>query len=118
MNAPFKKILVTGAEGFLGHHIVPELRRAFPGAELAMPARAQYDLLAPGVPTRMFQDIRPDCVVHLAARSGGILDNRQHPADYFHPDLSMNAAALHAALELERTLAWFLGARQRGSIPS
>ena len=32
MSAEFKKILVTGSQGFLGSHIVPILRQAFPAA--------------------------------------------------------------------------------------
>lgn len=34
MAAVFKRILVTGSTGFLGHHLMPRLREAFPAAEL------------------------------------------------------------------------------------
>jgi len=88
----FNKILITGANGFLGHHIIPQLRQAFPGAYLAAVGRQDYDLLEQGTVARMFQTIRPDCVVHLAAMCGGIHDNRQRPADYFYQNLMMNTA--------------------------
>ncbi|HMP75534.1 MAG TPA: GDP-L-fucose synthase [Kiritimatiellia bacterium] len=94
----FKRILVTGAHGFLGHHIVPRLREAF-AAELVCPTRAEYELLAPGVPARMLAEIQPDCVVHLAAKSGGIIDNKQRPADYFYDNLAMNTAVFDAAFK-------------------
>ena len=94
----FKRILVTGAHGFLGRHIVPRLREAF-AAELVCPTRAAYELLDPGVPARMLADIQPDCVVHLAAKSGGIIDNKARPADYFHENLAMNTAVFDAAFK-------------------
>jgi GDP-L-fucose synthase len=97
MSAEFKKILVTGAQGFLGYHVVPVLRHAFPAAEVVGVGRQAYDLLDAQVVQRMFKDIQPDAVVHLAAKSGGILDNRQRPADYFYQNLAMNTAVLHEA---------------------
>ncbi|MCO5062637.1 MAG: NAD-dependent epimerase/dehydratase family protein [Kiritimatiellae bacterium] len=47
-NTEFKRILVTGAHGFLGHHIVPELKTF--DAEFICPTRADYELLDPGLP--------------------------------------------------------------------
>jgi GDP-L-fucose synthase len=97
-DARFGRILVTGAHGFLGHHIVPELRQAF-AAELICPTRDECDLLEPGAPTRLMHDVRPDCVVHLAAKSGGIIDNTRRPADYFYDNLAMNTAVFDAAFK-------------------
>jgi GDP-L-fucose synthase len=98
MNS-FKTILVTGANGFLGHHIVPKLREAFPTTELVLVGRNDYDLLDTAAVKRMFLEIHPDTVVHLAAKSGGILDNRLCPADYFHQNLAMNLAVFHEAFK-------------------
>ncbi len=97
-DARFKRILVTGAHGFLGRHILPRLREAF-AAEFVCPTRAEYDLLQPAVPARLMRDAQPDCVVHLAAKSGGILDNKNRPADYFYDNLAMNTAVLDAAFK-------------------
>ncbi len=97
----FKKILITGATGFLGHHIVPALKQAFPAADLIGVGRRDYDLLEPGMPARMLRDIRPEAVVHLAGKSGGITDNRQYPADYFYQNLAINTAVFHEAFKAE-----------------
>jgi len=93
---PPRRILITGAHGFLGHHIVPVIRREFP-SEVICPTRQDYDLLAPGAADRLLRDTQPDLVIHLAAKSGGILDNRARPAEYFYENLMMNTAVFHAA---------------------
>ncbi len=92
----FRRVLVTGAHGFLGHHILPVLHEAF-SAEFICPSRGEYDLLKPDVPDRLMRDIGPDCVVHLAATSGGIVDNARRPADYLYENLAMNTAVFEAA---------------------
>lgn len=91
----FKKILVTGSTGFLGHHFMPGLKEAFPEAELIGLGRRDYDLLEPGAPAAMLKDIQPDCVVHMAAKSGGIITNKKRPADFFYENLTMNTHTLH-----------------------
>ncbi len=93
----FERILVTGATGFLGHHIVPAIQAAFPRANVIAVGRRDCDLLQPGAAERLLADVRPDAVVHLAAKSGGIEDNRLRPADYFYENLTMNTATFHAA---------------------
>lgn len=93
----FSRILITGAHGFLGHHIVPELRSAYPQSELITVGRSDYDLLQPGRAEAMIRTIRPDALVHLAAKSGGIVDNKKRPADYFYENLAMNTQVFEAA---------------------
>jgi GDP-L-fucose synthase len=99
MSTQFKRIMVTGAHGFLGQHIVPALKEAFPAAEVIAVGRRDYDLLEPGAPARMFRDIDPDAVIHLAARVGGVAANEKFPADFFYQNLVMNTAVFHEAFK-------------------
>ena len=52
---PYKKVLVTGAHGFLGSHIVPALRRTL-DAEIVPVGRKDYDLLRLDRVEAMFRD--------------------------------------------------------------
>lgn len=95
MSDSFQRILVTGATGFLGHHLMPRLRDAFPIAQLFPAGRAQGDLRDPDQARRLLAETRPDAVVHLAALSGGIISNDQRPADYFYENTVINTHMLH-----------------------
>ncbi len=91
----FNRILVTGASGFLAYHLMPVLRRAFPEADLFGVRKNDYDLLNPSASATMLKDIQPDVVIHMAAKSGGIITNKKRPADFFYENLVMNTHVLH-----------------------
>jgi len=95
-STTFKRILVTGAHGFVGHHLMPHLHATF-AAEIVPVSRADYDLLQPGAADRMIREVQPDAVIHLAAKSGGIVDNKKRPADYYYENMAMNTQVFHAA---------------------
>lgn len=80
------RILITGASGFLGSHVVPVFN-AIGKYDIVSVNSKDYDLTDERQVEKMFSDIRPDYVVHLAAKSGGILSNRKYPADYFHQNI-------------------------------
>ena len=48
-----------------------------------MPRRADYDLVQGDAIRRLLSDARPDVLIYLAARVGGIGANREHPAEFF-----------------------------------
>ena len=45
----------------------------------------------------MFEKYKPDKVIHLAARVGGIKDNIQHPADFLYQNVLINTNVVHYA---------------------
>lgn len=61
---PPRRILVTGAGGFVGRHLLPALRTAFPGAALLT---NPFDVTDPAAADAAVGTGRPDAVVHLAA---------------------------------------------------
>ena len=91
-----KKICVTGGAGFLGTHLITELR-ARGANDIFIPTIEEYDLVDPGAITRMLVDSDPDVIIHLAAHVGGIGANREHPAEFFYDNLMMGVQLMHQA---------------------
>jgi GDP-L-fucose synthase len=91
-----RKILITGGRGFLGQAVVDHVRQR--GAhELFTPSSSDYDLRDRSAVTQLFRDTRPDLVIHLAARVGGIGANMERPADLYLDNLLMGTYVLDEA---------------------
>jgi GDP-L-fucose synthase len=83
-----RRVVVTGGNGFLGSYVVGRLRAH--GAQLVYaPDRSEYDLREMDAIKRMYRDLRPDFVIHLAAVVGGIGANRERPGEFFYENLMM-----------------------------
>lgn len=95
MELAGKRVLVTGGSGFVGSNLIPFLKKA--GAVVSAPDRAEYDLMRQLDVVRMFEDLRPEIVFHLAAYVGGILANRDKPADFCYRNLFLGAEVIHQA---------------------
>jgi GDP-L-fucose synthase len=93
-----KKICVTGGAGFLGTHLIRELRSK--GAlDIFVPKIEDYDLVDSDAIQRMLTDSDPDVIIHLAAHVGGIDANQEKPAEFFYDNLMMGVQLLHQAYE-------------------
>ena len=87
--------MVTGGTGFLGQHVVSALRADDDTTVVAV-GRSDYDLLEDSAVDQLLADHSPDAVVHLAAKVGGIIANRDYPADFYYENIMINTRMLHA----------------------
>ncbi len=89
-----KRITITGGTGFLGKHLVNNFQEQ--GYRSIFPAdHKEYDLVQPEDVRRLYDDTRPEIVVHLAAKVGGIGFNLENPAALFYENLMMGVQLLH-----------------------
>jgi GDP-L-fucose synthase len=88
-----KRVIVTGSEGFLGSHLMPLLLYEY--AQVIGIEHRAYDLLKEDRVKAMYRNIKPDIVIHLAARVGGIQYNQKNPAKLFYENLMMGAHLIH-----------------------
>jgi GDP-L-fucose synthase len=89
-------VLVTGGTGFLGRVLCEKLRER--GAtELVAPKSSEYDLTRPDDVGKLFAEVAPDLVIHLAARVGGIGANLVHPAELYLTNLLMGTYVIEEA---------------------
>lgn len=89
-----KKICVTGGAGFLGTHLISNLRAR--GAQhIFIPKIEDYDLVKQADIQRMLDDSQPDVIIHLAAHVGGIGANMAKPAEFFYDNLMMGVQLMH-----------------------
>lgn len=91
-----KRILITGGGGFLGTHVQVALR-AHGFSDIIAPSHQDYDLRDGEAVRRMFHEISPSVVIHLAASVGGIRANQEHPGEYFYDNLMMGVQTMHEA---------------------
>ena len=87
------KYIVTGGSGMVGRH----LQELMP--DLIYLSSSDCDLTNELQVNKLFKDYKPDGVIHLAARVGGILENMAYPADFYDQNIKINSNVLIAARE-------------------
>jgi GDP-L-fucose synthase len=90
-----KRVAVTGGSGFLGRHVAAAL--AEQGSTVLVPRKAQYDLTCEVDVERMYAELAPDIVIHLAAVVGGIGANRDSPGRFFFENVMLGALTMEWA---------------------
>jgi GDP-L-fucose synthase len=90
------RVVVTGGGGFVGGFVLDHLARR--GYTNVVPVRKKdYDLTREADAERLYQTLKPQAVVHLAAEVGGIGANRDNPGRYFFANLAMGLHLIEGA---------------------
>jgi GDP-L-fucose synthase len=90
MDLTKQRIVMTGGAGFLGQCVQRELRGAGVSQDnILIPRRRDFDLTTEAAVRRMYDDMRPTLVIHLAAEVGGIGANRANPGRFFFANMAM-----------------------------
>ena len=97
-NLSGKSVCVTGGAGFLGRAVCVALNKR-DVADIFVPRSHDFDLTKADGVARLFDQSRPDIVIHLAAEVGGIGANRVNPGRFFYANMAMG---LHLMEESRR----------------
>ena len=92
------KILITGATGMVGRHLVQALNKKG-GVVLLTPTRNELDLFNKNNVETYVKNSNCDLIVHLAARVGGIQANINAPVEFLVENTLINTHLIQAALQ-------------------
>lgn len=78
------KILITGGTGFIGKNLTPKLKTNY---QIYSVGTKDYNLFDWQQAETMFKIIKPDIVIALAGKSGGIWSNKNFPSKYWFENM-------------------------------
>ena len=90
-----KRILVTGGAGFLGKHVMRRLESL--GHEVFVSKMENCDLRSQSDTHQIFDRVRPQIVINLAAAVGGISANMAKSGQFFYDNLMIGMNVLEAS---------------------
>jgi GDP-L-fucose synthase len=92
-----KRVTVTGGKGFSGTHLIKKLREERGYENIYIAELPEYDLRNIDYIKKMFDEQKPDIVIHLAAVVGGIGANIKNPGRFFYDNAIMGIQLMHEA---------------------
>ena len=87
------KIIITGGSGMVGRSLKQYLPNAIYLSSKDYNLTSEYDV------NKMFETLKPNVVIHLAAKVGGIMDNITKPGETFDDNVMMNTLLLKYSLK-------------------
>jgi GDP-L-fucose synthase len=90
------RYMITGGAGFLGSFLIERLK-ADGITDIVVPLIEEYDLTHEAAAAKVYDDHKPDVVIHLAAQVGGIGANRANPGRYFYANMAMGLHMIEQA---------------------
>ena len=97
-----KKILVTGANGFLGKAVVKRLNQETNYDVSCANGKSKWDLTNKKYVDCMVAHYKPDVVIHLAARVGGIQANKENPGLFLYENLIMGINLIETCRQYDK----------------
>lgn len=95
MDITDKRIIVTGGAGFLGSNVVDELQSRG-CSDVVVPRSEDYDLRRREAVDRLYDEVDPDLVVHLAGTVGGIGVMSEYAGEIFYDNTKMALELIEA----------------------
>lgn len=96
MDLTKSQILITGGGGFVGRNLVEHLLvRGVPATNIAAPSRVECDFSDSAQAAKAMYG--KDLVFHVAAKTGGVSEHRDHPGDIIRENVLVNATVIEAA---------------------
>ncbi len=93
-----ERIVVTGGAGFLGKNVQAELKKAGAAPDrILVPLIEHFDFTREADVERMYGEMKPTVVIHLAAEVGGIGANRENPGRFFYANMAMGLHLIEGA---------------------
>jgi GDP-L-fucose synthase len=103
------KVVVTGANGMLATSVREQWSALRPDDEVIGISRAEVDLRDRAATFELLSSIRPDAIIHCAAKVGGIAANVAKPTEFLLDNLLLDSAVIGGAIDLGISKLLYIG---------